>query len=129
MTPSTNSMRPITDSPWYWMYCFATAGLIALIMMGPRFEGRQSQIESQAIRRQQAALMLRGQEVPAEELDEQGRTLQISLRPLYAILAGILAVAWAAFWLQHFRQKHPTLPHAESTSSPSADKVETPVWS
>src|SRR5688572_21680355 len=89
---SASPRRSITESPWYWVYLFCTAGLVALVLAGPKFAARQSQIERKAQGRQRAAQHLSGQE-PVTALSDAENT-QISLRPLFYSLGGILVVAW-----------------------------------
>jgi hypothetical protein len=92
--------RPsITESPWYWVYLFTTAGLIALLLLEPRFGARQSQIERAAQGRQRAIQNLSGKE-PVTSLSDEEHT-QISLRPLYYVLAALLLVAWANLIWRH----------------------------
>ena len=88
--------RPITDSPWFWAYLFATAALIALALIGPKFAARQAQIEREFQGRQRAAQNMRGQE-PTGPLSTAERTL-ITLRPLFLGLAAITTIAWIVFY-------------------------------
>jgi hypothetical protein len=88
--------RPVTDSPWFWAYLFATAALVALALMGPKFSARQSQIEREFQGRQRAAQYLNRQE-PSGPLSTGERTL-ITLRPLFLGLAAITVAAWIVFW-------------------------------
>lgn len=103
MTDSTASRPPITDSPWFWVYLYAVAGLIALALMQPRFGSRQAEIERHYQGRQRAAEKKLGQE-PKTPLSTREDTI-ITLRPLYLILAGIFAVAWCILWWRHFRRR------------------------
>ena len=96
--------RPLTESPWYWVYLFCTAGLVALILAGPKFAARQSQIERKAQGRQRAAQNIAGK-VPVTPLSDEEHT-QIGLRPLYYVLGGVLLVAWIQLiWRQYFRRQ------------------------
>jgi hypothetical protein len=91
--------RPITDSPWFWAYLFATAALIALALMGPKYSARQAQIEREFQGRQRAAQSLHGQE-PSVQLSSSERTL-ITLQPLFIGLAATTVIAWIVFWRTH----------------------------
>src|SRR5262245_45122028 len=88
--------RPMTDSPWFWVYLFATAALISLALIGPKFAARQAQIEREYQGRQRAAQQTQGAE-PTGELSTAERTL-ITLRPLFLGLAAVTVVAWTITW-------------------------------
>ena len=88
--------RPLTDSPWFWVYLFGTAALIALALMGPKFGPRQAQIEREYQGRTRAAQNLNGVE-PDLAMSSAERTL-ITLQPLFFALAGITSLAWIIFW-------------------------------
>jgi hypothetical protein len=88
------------DSPWFWACAFLTAALFALVIMEPRFEARQAQIEQQYFARQQHGQSIKPEE-ERPEASRPGDTL-ISLRPLYIVAWIGLAAAWAAFlWTRH----------------------------
>jgi hypothetical protein len=91
-----STRRPITDSPWFWVYLFATAGLIALALIGPKFAARQSHIEREYQGRQRVTQNRAGQ-TPSIELSTAERTL-ITLRPLFIGLALVTIAAWIIFW-------------------------------
>lgn len=115
-TASTKSALSLTDSPWYWVYLFCTAGLIALVLAGPKFAVRQSQIERSAQGRQRAIQNLSGRE-PVTPMSSAEHT-QISLRPLYYVLGALLAVAWINLGWRNLRARRnlrqPTVPPSPS---------------
>jgi hypothetical protein len=88
--------RSATDSPWFWAYVFATSGLIALALIGPKFARRQAQIEREFQGRQRAAQTINGQE-PSGPLSTAERTM-LTLQPLFVGLAAITTIAWIIFW-------------------------------
>ena len=92
---------PITDSPWFWAYLFATAGLIALALMAPKFAQRQAHIEREFQGRQRAAESMNDRE-PTVPMSRASETL-ITLQPLFFALAAITMVAWIVFWRKHSR--------------------------
>ena len=105
-------LPPITDSPWYWLYLFCTAGLVALVIMGPKFAARQAQIERKSEARQRAALQVSGETPMAT--DSEAEATAINLQPLYLILAIGLGFAWLRLW-QH--RRHLRANHRPETSS------------
>lgn len=100
-----NSRPPLTDSPWFWVYVFGTAGLISLVWISPKFGERQSQLHRQFQGRQHAT------ELPADvdarnefaTADDRER----SLAPLYAVLAVALVIGWIGLWYQRYRRLGP----------------------
>jgi hypothetical protein len=122
-TASTTSLTDparLSDSPWYWVYLFCTAGLIALVLAGPKFAARQSQIERSAQGRQRAVQNLSGEE-PTTQLSTEENT-HIRLRPLYYVLGALLAFAWIKLgWKQLRRRqalKSQMLPPSVASKSP-----------
>jgi hypothetical protein len=99
---TSRPIRSITESPWYWVYVFCTAGLVALLLVGPRYSVRQTQIERSAQGRQRAIQNLAGEQ-PAPMPDEE-RT-RISLRPLYFLLSVVLCIAWTNLIWRHRRMR------------------------
>jgi hypothetical protein len=54
MNAPAHARSPLTDSPWFWVYLFATFALIVLTVMRPRVLERQVQIERKEQGRQRA---------------------------------------------------------------------------
>ena len=88
----------MTDSPWFWAYVFATAGLAALLLAWPKYHERQQQIE----RHYRGRVALRhATEIPGvvASTDDRSETF-IPLWPLGLVCALVLAflavrrVAW-----------------------------------
>ncbi len=107
---NTSSNRTsITDSPWYWVYLFCTAGAVALVLAGPKFAARQSQIERNSEARQVAArhaangsAEFPAPELSAPELSEPTST-RVTLWPLFVTLGIALSAAWFQLWRHHQR--------------------------
>jgi hypothetical protein len=100
---SRAQVAPLTDSPWFWAYLFGTAALVALFLAGPRYLERQGQLERQFTARQASGQVVVGTNGPVPP--STGERMIISLRPLVAILAVGLSVAWIGLWYQRFRQR------------------------
>ena len=102
--------RSVTESPWYWVYLFSTAGLIMLVLMGPKFGPRQAQIERKYQGREIAMTAEEARQADAE-LSSSESTL-ITLAPFYVVLGAVFVVAWIMLWRGHFRRrKHDTALH------------------
>jgi hypothetical protein len=83
------------DSPWFWAYLFASAALIALALIGAKYEARQSQIEHQFEGRQQIVQGHAEQDREATPADRAGR---ITLQPLFFALALVTIFVWLIHW-------------------------------
>ncbi|MBA2115103.1 hypothetical protein [Bremerella alba] len=99
---STPQQEPISDSPWFWLYLFATVALILLISFQGKLDIRQANIERQHQARQLAH--------PADEITNQtpvavsspGDTL-IGWNYLVVVLGVLVAVGWIRLWYVRFR--------------------------
>ena len=99
--PSNASSLRLSESPWFWVCAFATAALVGLFVIGPKYSARQSQLERQYQARQLSGHSVTQPGGPAP-LSSRTRTI-ISLRPLFLLLAVVLMIAWG-FLLRHHRR-------------------------
>jgi len=106
--------RPVADSPWFWVYLFGTAALIALALAAPKFGPRQAQIEREYQGRTRAAQNLNGVE-PDLPMSSSERT-RITLQPLFLALAGITSLGWIVFWWTRRVNRNP--PHERILLNP-----------
>ena len=90
-TGASRQRKPVTESPWYWLYVFCTAGLIGLLVIAPKFQARQLQIERNLQARQHAARLAAGETDAA--LPPESTHTSVTLWPLVGVLAALLAYA------------------------------------
>jgi len=88
--------RRWTDSPWFWAYLFGTAALIALAIIGPKYQSRQAQIEGQFEGRQQGRA--KGSNQSSAQDAQLPMPNRIGLEPLVAAVAILTIVAWLVWW-------------------------------
>jgi hypothetical protein len=92
----TSPRLSLTDSPWFWVYLFGTAALVALFLAGNKYGLRQAQIEREAQGRLRATQALNGQE-PSLKLSTPDNTI-ITLQPLWFLIAVLTVAGWFLFW-------------------------------
>jgi len=109
---------PLADSPWFWLYTFATFGLVLLVLVGPKFEARRAQQERQFQGRTRALQERLGEE-PSMPLSEPGRTW-LTLQPLYVLLAVMIVLGWSTLWWQ---RRRPRTVHAEQSRDESKEST------
>lgn len=114
----------VTESPWYWLYLFATAGLVALIVVGPKFLVRQQREEFNFRGRQQVMNEAAGSDQETRPDSPSPDETRITLTPLYLILAALLIFAWVNLWWRHFRFR---APGTSTTSASGTKSVRNPV--
>ncbi len=114
-TVNEKSRPPLTDSPWFWLYLFATAGLIGGALIQPKFNQRQAQIERQFQGRSRAEQQKSGQ-VPSVEMSTPEHN-DWDLRPLFGVLAVVAIFGWLVFWLRRRIGVTPALREAEPRGS------------
>jgi|TARA_B100000530_G_scaffold177190_1_gene112066 hypothetical protein len=112
----TSRKKSITESPWYWVYLFSTAVLIAIVLLGPKIIERQTIDERNYQARQRTYQQASGEQpdIPLSTNDNQ----LITLQPLIITFAIVLAVSWIILWYKHFYRRD---------QEPLAKDVEDPV--
>jgi hypothetical protein len=114
------TVRPITDSPWYWAYLFCTGALIAMVVIGPKYGLRQTQIEQNGQKRQWAARLATG----GAQRDSSPTTVaghSIPLWPLFVLLGSVLSVAWTKLIYDHLKRRSLALAASASVEPRWAD--------
>lgn len=116
---------PLADSPWFWLYTFATVALVLLVLIGPKFEERRAQQERNFQGRARALQQRLGEE-PSVPLSAPGKTW-LSLRPLYVILGLLIAAGWSTLWWQRWRMRRAPEPKdAGPANEPNAPRPHDP---
>ena len=112
----TSRKKSITESPWYWVYLFSTAVLIAIVLLGPKIIERQTIDERNYQARQRTYQQASGEQpdIPLSTNDNQ----LITLQPLIITFAIVLAVSWITLWYKQFYRRD---------QEPLAKDVEDPV--
>ena len=102
-TPST-PRAPLTDNPWFWAYLFGAAGLIGAMLLSPKFDARQAQLDGNFTRRtellEQRAAKSSIRNPEQESPREEPRYVVFS--PLFLLVAVGTCVAWGILWWQRF---------------------------
>jgi hypothetical protein len=117
MTSTAKSTAPLSDSPWFWLYTFATFALVLLVLIGPKFEQRRAQHERQFQGRSRALQQRLGEE-PTVALSEPGRTW-LTLQPLYVVLGVLIALGWGTLWWQRWRATRHDAAAASESQTPN----------
>ena len=112
-TPEDGKRGSLTDSPWYWLGLFGTAALVALVVIGPKFERRQQRLELQSDVRER--IWRERVEEPApdtavEEKSDAGddiaaRRTRNVLWPVIAVVFLVTCLAWGKLYLDRTRQQ------------------------
>ncbi len=136
----SSASQPISDSPWFWAYVFATGAVVALLLGTTRLNGRQEQIERQFLARQRAGQVIGPAPTTASSRQAEGASaLQagvdadidaelpehetiISHAPLQILMTIVLCLAWAAFLYQ---RRYGAAAGPNSLESPSPGQHET----
>jgi hypothetical protein len=98
----------LTDSPWFWGLLFSLMGLVALVIIAPKYDRRQGQIEGRYLGRGQLAVerARRAAGLEATSLAEDAVAMEEAPRsrliPLWPIAIAAAGAAAASGWmLQH----------------------------
>ncbi len=108
MTVSPPSTRePLTDSPWFWVYLFATVALILLVVWRPKLEYRQAWIERQHQARTLSTREASDAASPPLEVSTPDNTV-IQLDFLYTVLGVLVVGGWIGLWYVRYRRGQPS---------------------
>ena len=88
------------ESIWFWASLFSMSALVALVLMEPKFQARQPQLE----RKFQARQFVAENNPSPTEVDEEPSVdpPRITLRPLYVVMTVLLAFTWGMWLRQRF---------------------------
>jgi hypothetical protein len=96
----------LSDTPWFWVYVFATSALAAILVIGPKYLQRQAQLEREYRAR---VVMRQTTEIPGTRAaTERPGDPFISLGPLINLL-GVIAGLFGLYaarevWRRRFYQ-------------------------
>jgi hypothetical protein len=101
MSSTSPPRPPLSDSPWFWLYLFATSAIIGGAIIGPKFNQRQAQVERQFQGRSRAEQAKAGQtpDVPLSSPE----TVHWNLRPLLGVLSVVAGAGWLVLWYRRYR--------------------------
>ena len=97
----------ITDSPWFWVYAFATAGLVLMVLAGPKWITRQARLDQRAegIRWSMSVSESKGPETSQGDRLSDDEDAKIRWRQQFRILVSVMALTLAIAWIGFFVQR------------------------
>jgi hypothetical protein len=98
----------LTDSPWFWIYLFGAAALIAMFLIGNKADTVQAQRDGNFTRRQVSLERQAGKSSDASPLDaesEQHEPRYVDFTIFYAIIGAVTVFAWIMHWRQFLQRR------------------------
>ncbi len=100
-------VRP-TDSPWFWCLCFASAGLVFVTLIGPKYEARQASLKEKYLARQVTLPTNRSKAGVAtrQETLQKKRIFQLpnrSTKPFLFVLTFGILIGWVMYWFHRLQ--------------------------
>ena len=110
--------KKLTESVWFWIYLFSTAGLISLVILQNKFDTRQNLEEINFQARMQT---YEGSTANSALTENQlTKTQIVTLTPLYILFGSIFAISWILLWKQQILRK-PSKTQPESLPSTNSE--------
>ena len=103
--------KRLTESIWFWIYLFSTAGLISLVILQGKFDTRQDLEEINFRARMQTYEDSTANSLAAKTPSNEQI---VTLTPLYILFGLIFAVSW----IVHRKQRILTKPSRSQPESP-----------
>lgn len=100
--------RPkLSDSPWFWVYLFGVAALIAMFLIGQKADTVQAQRDGNFTRRQASLERQAGKNVETKSADgtETAEPRYVDFNIFYAILGAVTVFAWIMHWRQYLNRR------------------------
>lgn len=116
---------PLTDSPWFWLYLFGTAGVLAIAAQSTRYGDRQSQHDRQFQGRQHIYRHAADEDAAAPFSTAADKVAD--LRPLYALLLTVIGAGWVGLGWQRFRERQLLQAESSRMANPPANGVDVDV--
>lgn len=106
---------PLSDSPWFWAYVFATGAVVSLLLAQPRYGDRQSQLERQFTARQTSGQVVVGDHGPIPPSTPERMVLP--LRPLLVVCCLTMVLGWGGLCWHRFSRRPRSRPLANPSDS------------
>ena len=102
----------LSDSPWFWVYLFGAAALIAMFLIGNKADTVQAQRDGNFTRRQASLERQAGTAVPqpAATEDDPQEERYVDFTVFYFIIGAITVFAWIMHWRQFLQRRSPSSP-------------------
>lgn len=103
--------RPkLSDSPWFWVYLFGVAALIAMFLIGQKADTVQAQRDGNFTRRQASLERQAGKDISTVETSwadgtEVEEPRYVDFKIFYAILGAVTVLAWIMHWRQYLHRR------------------------
>jgi hypothetical protein len=99
-----SSQPRLTDSPWFWIYLFGVAALLAVFLLGQKADDVQAQRDGNFTRRQLSLERQAGHAAPVADTDET-EPRYVDFKIFYALIGSITVIAWIMHWRQFLQQR------------------------
>ena len=108
----------LSDSPWFWVYLFGAAALIAMFLIGNKADTVQAQRDGNFTRRQASLDRQAGKTLadpqPAAAA-EPGDERYVDFTIFYGIIGAVTVFAWVMHWRQYLQRRS----HLPSQQAPA----------
>lgn len=109
-----SASRPkLSDSPWFWVYLFGAAALIAMFLIGNKADTVQAQRDGNFTRRQTSLERQAGKIVDDSQSatdSEPAEQRYVDFKIFYGIIGVVTAFAWVMHWRQYLQRRSPLPP-------------------
>ena len=112
----------LSDSPWFWVYLFGAAALIAMFLISSKADTVQAQRDGNFTRRQVSLERQAGNAsaLPAKSSDSQPdieskEPRYVDFKIFYALIGSITVIAWIMHWRQYLQSRS----HLSSQQAPA----------
>jgi len=104
-----SAARPkLSDSPWFCVYLFGAAALIAMFLIGNKADTVQAQRDGNFTRRQVSLERQAGKTItdPQPESDaEPAEARYVDFKIFYGIIGAVTVFAWIMHWRQYLQSR------------------------
>jgi hypothetical protein len=123
MSQSPANGRRLSDSPWFWVYLFGAAALIAMFLIGQKADIVQAQRDGNFTRRQISLERQAGhvnttrakpdQAKPTSE-SETSEPRYVDFTIFYGLIGAVTVFAWIMHWRQVLQRRSVSSPRQAS---------------
>jgi hypothetical protein len=100
--------RKLSDSPWFWVYLFGVAALIALFLIGNKADRVQEQRDQNFTRRQHSLELQASAVAQDQEESPHAKERFVRFTPFYVLLGVVTVFAWIMHWRDYYYSERRT---------------------